>query len=178
LTEDYFYERLKAEKEKLKSQFKQQIQRLQTERDSLDNLIKKNKQELKFQRVKTKTLSVRVLKSLSTEVDSASRDSIKPLVEDYVASQELNDSLCDSTIYSLETLVANRDSSLSFHRQVEETQNQMLKDQAARNQQLTDQLNIAFKMQKKKSRQNKILAGGIMIISGITTSILIITKSL
>lgn len=178
LSEDYFFERLKAEKDRLKLEFEQQLGRLQTQRDSLENIICRNKNELKSQRLKTKVLSQRLIEAIPLPSDSTCKDSLAPIVHEYIEAQEQNDQFCDSTIYSLENLVANRDSSLMFQRQVNETQDQMLKDQQIRNQQLTEQLNTAFKMQKKKSRQNKILAGGIVIISGITTSILLLTKSL
>ncbi len=178
VSEDYFFERLKSEKEKLKLEFEQQLQRLQTQRDSLENIISKNKNELKSQRVKTKILSQRLIEAIPLRPDSSCNDSIAPIVHEYIEAQEESEQLCDSTIHSLESMVANRDSSLIFQRQINETQNQMLKDQDTRNQQLTEQLNTAYKMQKKKSRQNKILAGGIVIISGITTSILLLTKSL
>jgi hypothetical protein len=176
--EDYFYQQLQAEKKKLTDEFTWQLNRLQTQRDSLEGIISKNRRELKGQRLKTKILSERMLKSVNAAIDSCAQDSLRPQMEKYVQAQEENDSICDASIYSLETMVANRDSSLEFCRSIGETQKQMLKDQELRNQQLTDQLNTAYKMQKKKSRQNKILAGGIMIISGITTSILIISKSL
>lgn len=175
LNEDFFFERLKKEKEVLMKQFEIQLTRLEQQRDSLQGIINKNKNELKVQRLKTKILFQRVIKAVE---DSCGADSLQPLVQSYIEAQDQNDTQCDSTIYSLENMVANRDSTLAFQRLMSESQKQILEDQELRNKQLTDQLNTAYKMQKKKSRQNKILAGGIMIISGITTSILILTKSL
>ncbi|MGZ3930994.1 MAG: hypothetical protein ACXVP0_06390, partial [Bacteroidia bacterium] len=45
------------------------------------------------------------------------------------------------------------------------------------NQVLTEQLNTAWKMQRRKTQQNKVLAGGLLILTGITSSLILI-KSL
>jgi hypothetical protein len=99
------------------------------------------------------------------------------LLDSLINSQTRSDTACDQTIAALENSLANSDSSLLFQKQIEYNLRDLGKEQELRNEYLNEQLKIAFKAQKKKTRQNKLLKAGILILTGITTS-LFITQSL
>jgi hypothetical protein len=162
------------EKLAMQTEYEARIKKLESEKDSLQLLAGSQKRKLANQRVKTEALKARIAEAV-TVIDSTGclPDTVRTLVKDYVNAESENDSLCDATISSLEQLLANREDAISGFRQVENIQRDLLKEQQLRNSHLTEQLNSAYKVQKRKSRQNRILAGGILLLSGITTSILL-----
>lgn len=162
------------EKKQLQVQYHKQIEKLQFGKDSLQHIVTEKKKALSQYRNQTALLEGQ-LKSLIANADSSHvmPDSLKPLASEYFAAQAENDSTCDSTISTLEQIVANRDSSIVLFQKSEINMRDLQKEQELRNQLLTEELNTAYKSQKKKIRQNKFLAGGLIFISGFTTTLLI-----
>lgn len=164
----------KKEKEQLQVQYQNKITRLQSVKDSLQRIVKEKKKTLTLYRDKAGFLEDQ-LKAAIVIADSTYelKDSLLPLATSYFAAQAVNDSVCDSTIITLEQIVANRDSSIVLFKKAEVNMRDLQREQELRNQLLTEELNTAYKEQKKKVRQNKLLAAGLMFISGLTTTLLI-----
>ncbi len=171
----------REKKEKLEAivKYEKKLSELRNANDSLRTIVTEKKKSLSAYRLKTKYLQEE-LKQAITNLDTSyfkAGDSLSPLLDSLTNLQNLSDTACDQTIHALENVVANRDSSLIFHKLVENNFRELQKEQELANQYLTNQLNTAFKNQRKKSRQNKLLSGGLLILSGITTSLLL-TQSL
>lgn len=173
------WRREKQEKLNLIASYEEEITRLQHDNDSMQVLVTETKTSMSAHRFKARQLQQQLKEAITLTVskDSLTADTLTPILDSLIIAHDQSDTACDTTIHILETMVANRDSSIVFHKQIEGNLRDLNKEQELRNQILTDQLNLAFKIQKKKSRQNKILAGGILILSGITTSLLL-TQSL
>jgi hypothetical protein len=172
------YRREKKEKLATIAKYEAKLSILQTANDSLRVEVAEKKKSISAYRFKAKYWQAE-LKQAITNLDSTQtkRDSLLPLLDSLITNQQFSDTACDQTIHNLENVVANRDSSIYFHKQVEDNLRDIQKQQELSNQYLTERLNTAFKNQRKKSRQNKLLAGGLLILSGITTSLLL-TQSL
>lgn len=173
-----FYQQWRAEnKQKLEliQTYEAKIQVLQVQNDSLAISLKKSKTKILIDRAKRDLIQQRV-QDVIKNVDSTETlavDAIAPLLDSLIFTQQVSDSSCDDTIDLLQITVANRDTTIAMQNRIAESLRDLNKESELRNQYLTEQLNIAFKSQRKKARQNKILAGGLLILSGITTSILI-----
>jgi hypothetical protein len=76
----------------------------------------------------------------------------------------------------MESMVAIRDSQIEVcDRSYQEAKDLML-EQSKREQQLTENLNVALKQLKRKRFQNRILASGMLFVSGIITTLYIKSK--
>jgi hypothetical protein len=159
--------------------YENKVSQLQHDVDSLKQVASEGKKSISAYRFKAKHFQQQLKQSIELVIvkDSLTQDSILPIFDSLMVSQDQSNSACDTTINALESIVAKRDSSLEFQKQISVNLRDINKEQELRNLQLTSQLNLSFKNQRKKSRQNKILAGGLLILSGITTSLLI-TQSL
>lgn len=164
----------KKEKLQLQVQYHKQIDKLQSDKDSLQSVVLEKKKALFTYRNKAALLEDQ-LKNVIANADSGYvlSDSLKSLAYDYFATQAINDSTCDSTINTLEQIVANRDTTIVLFKKSEKNMRDLQREQELRNQLLTEELNTAYKVQKKKILQNKFLAGGLIFISGLTTTLLI-----
>ncbi|MBL7932317.1 MAG: hypothetical protein JNL60_10460 [Bacteroidia bacterium] len=174
------WRREKQEKLDMIASYEKELSRLQHDNDSMQVLVTETKLSVSAYRFKAKHFESQLknaIKTLVTKDTTLKADTISPILDSLVLTRDSIDAACDSTVSLLENMVANRDSSVLFHRQIEDNLRDLNKEQELRNQILTEQLNLAFKNQRKKARQNKILAGGLLILSGITTSILL-TNSL
>ena len=100
-------------------------------------------------------------------------DTLLNAVDSLVVSQNLSDRECDETISLLENTLANRDTTIQVQQRVESDLKDLQIEQDLKNKYMEDQLKVALKVQKRKARQNKLLAGGLVFISGIVTAILI-----
>lgn len=150
-----------------------QIIDLQTRNDSLRDRAKTQKQNLSLLRPRVQSYQ----KALTDQLDRldsscVQADSLRSTADSLIAIQNRADSTCIETIGTLEQLVGNRDSTLLVETQVNEQLRDLQKEQALRAQYLTEQLNTALKLQRRKTRQNKILAGSLLLLSGIMTAVL------
>lgn len=169
------WRREKQAKLDIVSYYEKELTRLQRDNDSMQVLVTESKKAVSAYRFKAKHFQQELKQAIALVIpkDSLGKDTLSPILDSLIVYQQQSDTACDETITVLETMVANRDSSLLFHKQIEYNLREVQKDQELRTNYLTEQLNTAFKSQKKKSRQNKLLTGGILILSGFTTSILI-----
>lgn len=164
----------KKEKAELQVKYEKQIVTLQSQKDSLQNIANEKKKILAAYQYKTSVLQNQ-LKEAIVKADSncVSADSLMPLANVYFNAEAQSDSACNNAIRALEQVAAKRDSSIIIHRQIENNLRDLKKEQELRVQYLTDQLNTAYKVQKRKSIQNKFLASGLVFIAGFTTTLLI-----
>ena len=169
------WRREKQAKLDIVSYYEKELTRLQRDNDSMQVLVTESKKAVSAYRFKAKHFQQELKQAIALVIpkDSLGKDTLSPILDSLIVYQQQSDTACDETITVLETMVANRDSSLLFHKQIEYNLREVQKDQELRTNYLTEQLNTAFKSQKKKSQQNKLLTGGILILSGFTTSILI-----
>lgn len=174
------WRREKLEKVKLIGTYEAKLTKLQKDNDSLKKVVADKKENLAAYRLKEKILQEQ-LKSKVSKADTGyaaiARDSIPQIVDSLLLASQQNDTACDETIHELENQVANRDSAIFLHKRVEINLRDLQEEQQLQNRYLTEKLNTVFKNQRKKSRQNRILAGGLLILSGITSSVLL-TQSL
>lgn len=163
----------RQEKQKQIAAYEEKIGKLQQQKDSLWFLVAVKKTQVFSERPKVKEYQQELQKQLS-EPDSVfvDRDSLRTIADSLIVNQNKEDTACVETINILEQVVANRDSCISVQKLVESSLKDIQKEQDLKAAYLTDQLNTALKMQRKKTRQNKILAGGILLLSGIMTAIL------
>ncbi len=164
----------RAEKQHEIDLYRDKISRLQEQKDSLYLLVAVKKNAFFSVRPKVKHYQNQLQEQLS-KPDSVclDRDTIKSLADSLIVYQQQADTACVETIHSLEQVVANRDSSISIQKLVETNLKDIQRQQDLKAQYLTEQLNTALKAQRKKARQNKLLSGGILLLSGITTAVLL-----
>ena len=164
----------RQEKQQQIAVFEEKIGRLQQQKDSLWFLVAVKKTEFTSTRPKINQYQARLKNHLSRP-DSVSldRDSLRTITDSLIVYQDRADTACIETITALEQVVANRDSCISVQKLVESNLKDIQKEQDLKEAYLTDQLNTALKMQRKKARQNKILSGCILLLSGITTAVLV-----
>ncbi len=103
-------------------------------------------------------------------------DSLTSRIDKLNAITDTMFSIYETKLKLNESVVAVRDSELvvcnTSYRQMQD----LVKEQALREQQLTEDLNTVRKEQKKKKFQNRLIAAGMLFISGIATTLLIRSK--
>lgn len=128
---------------------------------------------LQTERKKVKRLSDRISQFLAQTQDSLLMDSLTSGIaelnaktDSLVGCYERRDSL-------MQSMIAIRDTQIVlFDRTYQQTKDLLL-EQSMREQQLTGNLNVALKQLKRKRLQNRILAGGMLFVSGIVTTLYI-----
>jgi hypothetical protein len=169
---------MEKEKRAMQLQYETTIARKEKENDSLTVVAEAKKKTLAAYRFKASYLQVQLQELLKT-ADSTHTvpDSLPAIASEYFTAENKNDTACTETIYSLEQVVANRDSTIIVFRQSETNLKDIQKDQQQRIELLTQELDTAYKVQKKKNRQHKLLSGALVFLTGLSTS-LIVSQSL
>jgi hypothetical protein len=174
LSDTSFVTKWKVKKENLLIVYGKELKKLQTCNDSLQSEVSTKKKQLFVYQSKSKSLENR-LKEFAEKLDSSHvySENISPIVDSVVLAQVRSDSACNETIKGLEQIIANRDSSIFIYKNETATLRDLRKEQADREQILTEQLNIAFKKQKRIALKEKLLKGGLVLLSGFTGALLI-----
>ncbi|MBA3673344.1 MAG: hypothetical protein H0W75_00035 [Chitinophagaceae bacterium] len=160
---------------------------MQFENKQIDDSHKKYQQELKQYEFKTDSLSKKnkdlsfrlnnariLLKQQQTKVVSnIPCDTLKQEV--VVLNGLINnaDSMCIENMSNLNQSIAIRDSQLIFCNRNYQSLFDLQKENRIREQLLTDELKIAYKHNKRKRFESKMLSAGLMIMTGITTTLFI-----
>ena len=157
------------------------------ENNQIDNAHKKYQQQIKQYELKTDSLS-KQNKDLSFRLNTARKllkqqqtkvVSIIPsdtLKQDVLVLNGLTnnvDSLCTESINILNQSIAIRDTQLTFCNRNYQSLFDLQKENRIREQQLTDELKVAYKQNKRKRFESKMLSAGLMIMTGITTTLFI-----
>ncbi|MBI3518052.1 MAG: hypothetical protein HY062_01675 [Bacteroidetes bacterium] len=180
------FDQLEKQKEKLASidtgyksgslNFHKQNDSLLKELKGYKFLLAESRTQLKSERNQVAVLLTRIKTNSDLPCDSVLIDSLSQSI---VSVNLITDSLIhqyevkDST---WQNLVAIRDTQIVLcNRSYMEMKN-LAQEQLIREQQLTENLNTALKQQKRKRLQNRILAAGMLFVSGITTTLYIKSK--
>ena len=161
--------------------------RMQFENNQIDDSHKKYQQQIKQYEFKTDSLSKKnkdlsfrlnnarvLLKQQQTKV--VSNISCDTLIQEVLVLNGLinnADSMCIENINSLNQSIAIRDTQLIFCNRNYQSLFDLQKENRIREQQLTDALKIAYKQNKRKRFESKMLSAGLMIMTGITTTLFI-----
>lgn len=173
-TDTAIFNSLQKQRNDLDKRYSLQISQLEVQNDSLKSTVQEKKKALAASRLNTSALKDqlnRIVNEASTT--TISPDSLRLAVNNYYDAQTQSNTACDQTIQSLQQAIVNRDSVIVLHNLAETNLKDLQKDQELRVQLLTDELNTAYKTQRKKVRQNRLLTFGMVFMSGITTTLLI-----
>jgi len=153
---------------------------MKAQSDSLQRVLNKTQKQLIATKIKLEQSKFDVVKlvekdtaGLSVEQKLNDCDSLKEEVSDYVFWVDSTQSDYETTITQLHNIVAVKDSEIVVC-QISYTQLKSISDDnLQRERKLTEDLETAYKQQRKKQIQNKVLAVGFLILSGVTTSLII-----
>jgi hypothetical protein len=160
---------------------------IQFENKHVDDSHKKYQQEIKQYKLKTDSLSkqnkdlsfrltnarVLIKKQQAKVVSNIPCDTLKREVLVLNGLVNNADSLCIESINSLNQSIAIRDSQLVICNRNYQSLYDLQKENRAREEQLTEELDVAYKHNKRKRFANKMLSCGLMIMTGITTTLFI-----
>jgi hypothetical protein len=157
------------------------------ENNQIDSAHKKYQQQIKQYELKTDSLS-KQNKDLSFRLNTARKllkqqqTKVVSIIPCDTLKQEIlvlngltnnADSLCTESINSLNQSIAIRDTQLTFCNRNYQSLFDLQKENRIREQQLTDELKVAYKQNKRKRFESKMLSAGLMIMTGITTTLFI-----
>jgi uncharacterized protein YxeA len=103
-------------------------------------------------------------------------DSLKQQVLAYASLMDSTRSVYECDITQLLNKVAIRDSELVICKSAYSEMKNLMSENLERERQLTEDLQTAYKQQKRKVLQSKLLAGGFILLSGITTTLYLNSK--
>lgn len=160
----------KKEKADMILSYESRIALMRSSSDSLRKEVHQKKQSIVGLRFKVNYFEQQLRNTISASDTSFQTVS---LLDSLFLSQNQSDSACDETIHSLEKLVSNRDSVIAFHQVIESNLKDLQQRDKIDTEYLTERLNDALKLNRRKTIQNKVLAGGLLLLSGISTSLLV-----
>ncbi|MBA2611305.1 MAG: hypothetical protein H0U95_04985 [Bacteroidetes bacterium] len=173
-TDSTYLEHLKTKQIDFEAQYKKEVFVLKKSNDSLLALVKTDKKTYQSLQTKSKQIEVSIKQQFSLNDTAGSlKDSLQTLTEHYIALQNEKDSICHETISTLE-IVASKKDSIVF---IQETNLTNLKEIQRQNElrerQLTEELNTAYKQQRKSVFKSKFFVGAFLVVSGIATALMI-----
>ena len=137
--------------------------------------LKQNKNSLYSERKKLSQIQ----EAVSTDSLCESKHLKDSLSQSIRKLHSVTDSLMSDYEYKnliTETKCAVRDSEIVICNKAYSGLKDLVKEQAMREQQLTESLNEALKQQRKKRLQNRFLTGGMLFVTGLATSFIIYSK--
>lgn len=180
--EQYWREQNEKEMTRLNQVYQKNLSDLQTKNDSLKKELKQTAEKLKVSKLKQRLSEQKVLAlaqpdtSSSVEDQLSSCDSLRAEVINYVNHVDSTQAHYDTTIVQMQEIITVKDSGLKICETSYEKLKEISEDNLRREQRLTDELQKAVKQNKRKTIQNKILAGGFLLLSGIAATIFINRK--
>ena len=175
ITEQDYVDMLQKHTQQISAAYLTQTLKLERENDSLTALVDQSKQKLNTYRSKAAVLEYR-LKVVAAKPDSSitASDSLSPLLETYIQTRNASDSTCSQALVYLEQSVANKSEVLRLCEQVQDQYRNLSEEQQARNDRLQQQLNTAYKEQKRKTIRSRIVNTCLLVVSGSLSTLLII----
>lgn len=156
------------------------FEKLKTHSDSLQKELSFTKSKLKATKLKlsqSQTALVTLAKKKSDTLSFVQLlndcDSLKQQTLAYVAWVDSTQSIYDTNIVQLQEMVAIKDSQIVVCNSSYAQLKGLLDENLERERKLTEDLNTAYKSQRRKVLQNKLLVGGMLILSGIATTLYI-----
>lgn len=148
--------------------------------DSLEKVLNKTQKQLIATKIKLEQSKFNVVSLVEKDTFGLSVlqklndcDSLKEEVSDYVVLVDSTQCNYETTIKQLTNIVAVKDSEIVVCQISYTRLKSITDDNLQRERKLTEDLETAYKQQRKKQIQNKVLAAGFLILSGLTTSLLI-----
>lgn len=166
--------------ERIDTNYKTAFESLKTHSDSLQKELSATQSKLKVTKFKLNQSQVALVALAEKKSDTLNVeqllndcDSLKQQTLAYVAWVDSTQSIYESNISQLENMVAIKDSQVVICRASYLQIKGLLDENLERERKLSDDLNTAYKSQRRKVLQNKLLAGGMLILSGIATTLYI-----
>ncbi len=175
----HLYRKEKTEKLQLIDEYSYKLQQLSQSRDSLNFSLTINRNLLRAYRQKSADLALEVRHRFTepkSDPTPLPNITILPVIDSILFFNEKADSACDATIIRLEESIQNRDSTIKIHGLIEGQWKDLFTEQDLQNKALENSLQTALKQQTRKARQNKVLKGALLVLSGLTTATLIHTN--
>ena len=177
--ESYWREQNEKQMLLLNRNYQRNLSDLQKCNDSLNKALDATKSKLRASKSKLRLTENKLLSLAQSDAnynvveELSDCDSLKQEVVSYIHQVDSTRTLYDSTISHLQNLVAIKDTSLTICTASYSELNRIAEDNLRREQRLTEQLQQSIKVQKRKTLQNKFLAAGFLVLSGIVTTIII-----
>lgn len=166
--------------ESIDTDYKEAFEYLKTHSDSLQKELSATQSKLKVVKFKMNESQAALVSLAEKESDTLSFeqllndcDSLKQQTLVYVALVDSTRSIYESNISQLENLVATKDSQVVICKASYLQIKGLLDENLERERKLSEDLNTAYKSQRRKVLQNKLLAGGMLVLSGIATTLYI-----
>ncbi|MCA0429070.1 MAG: hypothetical protein LCH32_01055 [Bacteroidetes bacterium] len=166
--------------ERIDTDYKAAFESLKTHSDSLQKELSVTQSKLKVTKFKLNQSQVALVALAEKKSDTLSFeqllndcDSLKQQTLAYVAWVDSTQTIYESNISQLENMVAIKDSQVVICSASYLQIKGLLDENLERERKLSDDLNTAYKSQRRKVLQNKLLAGGMLILSGIATTLYI-----
>lgn len=163
--------------------YQQDMTSLKKRSDSLQSELDQTQIKLKIAKLKLSQSEVNVLhlakkdtthESMPQQLDDC--DSLKQQVLAFTSLMDSTQSVYESNIMQLQNQVAVRNSELVICRSSYTEMKNLMSDNLERERQLTADLQTAYKQQRRQVLQSKLLAGGFLLLSGITTTLYLNSK--
>ncbi|MBA3972526.1 MAG: hypothetical protein H0X46_10400 [Bacteroidetes bacterium] len=148
--------------------------------DSLQKELNQTKQKLQVVKARLQQAEIKIVmlakkdttgKSVVIQLNDC--DSLKDETVLFASLVDSTRILYENNICQLEDLVATKDSQIVICASSYTQMKNLLEDNLQRERNLTTDLQTAYKQQRKKIIQNKLLAAGFLVLSGFTTTLFI-----
>ena len=136
-------------------------------------LLSKSKKELTKQKNTLTGFALRIQADTALCKDVNLKDSLIAQINSLNTATDLVIDNYELKLIAISSIVAVRDSDLVICNQSYRDIKGLIEEQAFREQKLTSDLNTALKQQKHKRLENKILAVGLLFVSGVVASLII-----
>lgn len=166
--------------ESIDTNYKTAFESLKTHSDSLQKELSVTQSKLKTTKFKLNQSQIALVALAEKKSDTFSFeallndcDSLKQQTLAYVAWVDSTQSIYETNLVQLREMVATKDSQIVICTASYAQIKGLLDDNLERERKLTEDLNTAYKSQRRKVLQNKLLAGGMLLLSGIATTLYI-----
>lgn len=157
----------------LQKHYQNQIHSLKKSKDSLKNYFVKSQKTLTKLRTATKLSEQKLVKQLDSDTSQFVNDSIKPALTNYIALQLEKDSICNESINTLQLVSTKQDSIISLKNKELLNQYDLARFYQQREQILTEELNTAYKSQRKVLLKAKLFKGMAILLTGVSSALII-----
>jgi uncharacterized protein YxeA len=151
--------------------------------DSLQRELKQTQLKLQAAKVRLDQSQISVLHFANKDTAHESIvqqlsdcDSLKTQVIAFAGIIDSTRDIYECNIMQLQNKVAIRDSELVLCQSSYTEMKNLMDENLERERQLTEDLQTAYKQQRRKAIQSKLLAGGFLLLSGITTTLYLNSK--
>ncbi len=157
----------------LQLEYEKQIHALSNSKDSLHQVVRENKKTISQLKFYSNQLRDKITQTLNKPDSCLAKDSLKINTLDYIAIQNQRDSICNINTNALEILASKQDSIIVFQNKEQDNLKDLIKQNELRERHLTEQLNTAYKQQRKINFTNKFCASALILMTGFASALLI-----